>query len=343
MKRLVVCLDGTWKRPETPDGSQRASNVLRLMRALSPAAAGVNQVVYYDRGVGSDNVCDKYLGGPFGSGLSENVQDAYRWVANNFEPGDELHFFGFSRGAYTARSLGGLIGAIGMMSRMEIGALPQSYDYYRTACCERPNGGHADACARAAHPCHASAQAREKPPIACIGVWDTVGSLGVPVSWLDGYNKKFQFHDVAIGHRVQAAFQALAIDEARKPFAPAIWEKPEGWTGRLEQCWFAGVHSDVGGGYPDSRLADIALLWMVEKARSIGLGFDDVCLQACLDPREPRHRGEMGDELKGLYRLAGRQLRDVCEDPARGLTIHRSALERRDDASLSPRYAPRNL
>lgn len=338
MKRLIVCLDGTWKRPETPDGEQRASNVLRFMRALSPSAEGVNQVVFYDRGVGSDNLCDKYVGGLFGSGLSENVEDAYRWVANNFEPGDELHFFGFSRGAYTARSLGGLIGAIGVMGRGEIGALPQSYDYYRTACCPQADGEHAADCGRAAHPCHAAATAREKPPIACIGVWDTVGALGIPIGLLSAYNKRFQFHDVAIGRRVGAAFQALAIDEARKAFAPAIWEKPEGWAGRLEQCWFAGVHSDIGGGYPDSRLADLSLLWMVEKTRSIGLGFDEDVLRACLDPREPRHRGDMGDELKGLYRLAGRQARAVGEDPARGLTIHRSALERRDDAELSPRY-----
>lgn len=113
----------------------------------------------------------------------------------------------------------------------------------------------------------------------------------------------------------------------------------------------------MGGGYADNRLADIALLWMVEKAQSVGLGFDDAVLQACLDPRLPRHLGAMGDEFKGMYRLTGRQRREVysdpargfeaneriLEDPARGLTIHDSVRLRRDDASLEPRYAPPNL
>jgi len=357
MKHIVVCLDGTWKRPETPDGKQRASNVLRLMRALSPSADGVHQVVYYDRGVGSDNACDKLVGGAFGWGLSENVLDAYRWLANNYDEGDRLYFFGFSRGAYTARSLGGLLGAIGMMSRLEIGALPEAYDYYRTECCGRPAGAHRPGCARAAHAHAATAEARAKPPVACIGVWDTVGSLGIPVSWLPSFNRKYQFHDVKIGRHVEAAFQALAIDEARKPFTPAIWEKPSGWAGRLEQAWFAGVHSDVGGGYADNRLADIALRWMVEKAQSVGLRFDDVVLEAGVDPRPSPHLGAMGDEFKGMYRFTGRQYREVysdpargvsldgriAEDPARGLTIHESVRLRQREETLEPRYAPPNL
>lgn len=329
-KRIIVCLDGTWKEPETADGESHSSNVLKFMRALKTSGAdGLAQVVYYDRGVGSDNLLDKYLGGAFGFGLSRNVLEAYRWVANNYAPGDRLYFVGFSRGAYSVRSLAGLIGAVGLMSKLEVGALPEAYDYYRVKPAERHSHGY-----------HVTAARRAKPAITMVGVWDTVGSLGIPISSFASFNKRYAFHDVRLGAGIENAFQALAIDEFRKPFEPAIWEKPDGWTGRLEQVWFAGAHSNVGGGYADCRLSDIALDWMVDRGRACGLDFDPDYLD-CFLHKPPRHLGALGDEYGGLYRLYGRHLRPVERDPARGLDIHASVLERAAEASLD--YRPANI
>lgn len=331
-KRLIVCLDGTWNKPETGKGKGRGgtTNVLKLLRALKTTGDdGATQAVYYDRGVGTEGWLDKFAGGAFGKGLSRNVKDAYRWVANNYDDGDRLYFFGFSRGAYTARSLAGLIGAVGLMSKLEVGQLPEAYGYYRTKPGERTS-----------HPYHGTVAGRHKPPIAVVGVWDTVGSLGIPSNAFYFFNKRFAFHDVELGTGIENAFHALAVDERRKPFAPTIWEKPDGWAGRLEQVWFAGAHSNVGGGYADARLSDLAFLWMVEKARSCGLDFDSVYLQRFVN-RPPLHDGHMGDEFKGIYRLLGPAARDVLEDPARGMTVDPSVLARAGDPALG--YHPHNV
>lgn len=345
-KRLAVFLDGTWNAPESEGRTVYATNVLRLMRALLPTGAnGVPQVVYYDRGVGTSGVLDRALGGAFGKGLSENVQDAYRWIANNFDwtgydgegvdpadpahPRDRLFLFGFSRGAYTARSLAGLIGCVGLMRRTEIGSLPEAYAYYRT----KPEQ-------RAGHAYHATATARPKPVIDCIGVWDTVGALGIPLTGFNQLNAKYQFHDVKIGGNVLNAFHALAIDERRKPFRPAIWDKPEGWPGRLEQAWFVGAHSNVGGGYEDHHLADITLDWMICRAEEAGLEFDEDAVRPCREPVTPgRHLGAIGNPYRGFYRVIGPHVRPVAVNPARGETVDASVRMRMDEDSA---YLPVN-
>lgn len=345
-KRLAVFLDGTWNEPESEGRKGYATNVLRMMRALSPTGrGGVPQVVYYDRGVGTSGGLDRLLGGAFGRGLSENVQEAYRWIANNFDwsgyderagdlndpafPRDQIYLFGFSRGAYTARSLGGLIGCVGLMRRSEIASLPDAYAYYRTKPKERES-----------HPYHAVASKRPKPFIDCIGVWDTVGSLGVPLSILNRLNAKHQFHDVKIGGRVLNAFQALAIDERRKPFKPAIWEKPPGWQGRLEQMWFVGAHSNVGGGYVDYHLADLTLDWMIRRVEEAGLEFDDPAVEPWRSPIDPpRHLGKIGNPFTGFYRVLGPYQRPVAINPEQGEAIDESARLRWDEDGT---YRPSN-
>jgi uncharacterized protein (DUF2235 family) len=329
-KRIVICLDGTWKKPETADGKSHPSNVLKFMRALQTADAdGVPQVVFYDRGVGTGDVLDKYLGGLFGWGLSRTVMTAYRWLANNFERGDRLYFIGFSRGAYSARSLTGLVGAIGLMSKLEVGELPRAYAYYRTPPVARPS-----------HPYRPNAAARRIPQIEFLGVFDTVGALGIPITVFSGFNRRFAFHDVTLGATVRNAFQALAVDERRKPFVPAIWTVPDGWDGVLEQVWFAGAHTNVGGGYADANLSDIALTWMIERAARCGLAFNDAYLEHFVLP-EPRYRGWMGDEFKGFYRVLGPGVRAVTEEPARRLTVHPTVRRRWEDPQLG--YRPGNL
>jgi len=170
---------------------------------------------------------------------------------HNFEPDDELFFFGFSRGAYTARSTVGFVRNAGILRLENADRIDEAYALYRD---------------RATHPRDIESQLfrrsfSRETRIRFIGVWDTVGALGIPWSGMPGIeliNRRWQFHDTDLSTTVDAAFQALAIDEKRPPFEPAIWsQQPDAVGQRLEQVWFAGVHCDVGGGYPDSTLADM--------------------------------------------------------------------------------------
>ena len=332
-KRIILCLDGTWNQPESTGGETHPTNVLKFMRALRTTGRdGEAQVVYYGRGVGTWNVLDRYLGGIGGVGLSRNVLSAYRWLVNNYQsPDDRIYIFGFSRGAYTARSLAGLIEAIGLMTKLEAGDLPRGYAYYRTPKKQRDG-----------HPYHATAKAPERryPRIACLGVFDTVGALGVPITALTFLNRRYRFHDVCLGSLVDNAFQALAVDEVRGPFEPAIWEKPDGWQGGLEQVWFAGVHSNIGGGYADARLSDIALRWLIARAMRCGLNFDREYRRAHI-ARKDLHQGAMGNSYRGVYRLYGRCVRKVRVDPAHGMSIHHSVFDRINDKPMN--YQPENV
>jgi hypothetical protein len=260
-RRFVVCFDGTWN---TPDKGAKPTNVVKMVRAVrSRGDDGASQLVFYDKGVGSGRGLDKYLGGIFGLGLTENVVDGYRFVANNYEPGDEIYIFGFSRGAYTARSLAGLIGLVGILSPANLGAdLSKVIDIYREKGIDRAEKRRRiDALGM--EDCHS-------PRIRCVGVWDTVGSLGIPGdrgrTFLGG---KYYFHDVELGDCVDVALHAAAVDEKRSAFSPTLWVskdgRPLGDHQTVEQVWFAGAHSNVGGSYSDSTLSDIAFDWMVKR------------------------------------------------------------------------------
>ena len=259
-KRLIICSDGTWNRPD----SQDVTNVIKIARALRARdSAGVEQVVFYDWGVGSGNLGETVKGGAFGEGLDKNVRDAYRFLVHNHAPGDQIFLFGFSRGAYTVRSLVGFIRNCGLLKKEHADKIPRAYKMYRTK----------------AGPDVKSAKAfrvkfSKVVPIKFLGVWDTVGALGVPLRFFKGFNaKKYSFHDTTISGIVQNAYHALSIDEKRKLFAPTIWKTKKNRR-NAEQVWFAGVHSDVGGGYLQTGLSDIALEWMVQKAGKCGLAFN---------------------------------------------------------------------
>lgn len=343
-KRIIVCADGTWNQPENPKSRGRSTNVLRFLRAIRPTAAdGTPQIVYYRRGVGTDGWLYRFIDGATGRGLSRNVQEAYRFIGNNYDwarhstdpdnpDRDRLYLFGFSRGAYTVRSLAGLIGTIGLMGKTELGDLMDGYAYYRLDP-RRPE-------LRAAHPFHTRATNNPRPVVDCVGVWDTVGALGVPGGVFNFLNRRFSFHNTEIGHAVRHAYQALAIDEHRESFAPAVWQQPPGWSGEMEQAWFAGAHCNVGGGYPDHALSDIALAWMAERAVRCGLDLDRDYLARIGFPTTHAawHAAAMGDEYKGLYRwLGSRHFRDVAVP---GTTIHPSVWQRCRDL---PDYRPRNI
>ena len=165
-----------------------------------------------------------------------------------------------------------------------------------------------------------------------------LGALGAPGFLGQVFNrKKYEYHDVSLNQYIQNAYQALAIDERRKAFKPSIWERPAGWTGSLEQAWFAGVHSDVGGGYTPDGLANEALHWMVEKAERLGLEFDNAFLQHY----RPCFNSVLHDSMSTMYRAMGAHVRPLGKNGTSGEVVHQSALDRLGLAAVS--YKPSNL
>jgi uncharacterized protein (DUF2235 family) len=267
MRRLVICCDGTWKTAN----DEATTNVVRMADAVRPVGPdGVSQIVYYSAGVGTGNLVEK-LRGIFGKGLENGLLDAYRFIVLNYEPGDELYLFGFSRGAYTVRSLAGLIRTAGIVRKANPKIVTEAFQVYRAP---DPEGKKADK--RVAVDFRAKTNAHT-PNIHFIGVWDTVGSLGIPVGRILSAlsRKKHGFHDTGLSSRVNNAFHALAIDEGRYTFEPTLWTSVPEPHQRVEQAWFAGAHSDVGGGNASTGLSDCAFAWMAKSARECGLGVYD--------------------------------------------------------------------
>jgi uncharacterized protein (DUF2235 family) len=202
------------------------------------------------------------------------VLNGYRFLAETFGPGDQIYLFGFSRGAYTARSLAGLIRNCGILRRENADRVDEAFALYR----DRTSQTHPRALASQIF---REMYAHDDDEIYFIGVWDTVGALGIPTElpgweWLSerltGWEEMWGFHDTRLSSHVKFAYHALAIDETREPFKPTMWTQDDAAHGQtLEQVWFAGVHTEVGGGSADASLSDIALLWMVEKAKECGL------------------------------------------------------------------------
>ena len=354
-KRLIVCCDGTWNKPDQlASGVHAPTNVAKLALGVATEDSdGVAQVLHYQRGVGTKR-SERVRGGVFGYGLSRNVRDCYRFVVEHYEPGDELYFFGFSRGAYTARSTVGLIRNCGILRREHSDLINKAYRLYRSrADRRRPTGVESQVFARMYS--HADVD------IDFIGVWDTVGSLGIPISGLrlPFVERLWGFHNTELSRHVRSAYQALAIDEQRKPFKPALWTQHDDAQDQiLEQVWFSGVHCDVGGGYREPELSEIALLWMVDRARSRGLAFrpdhfvvSEPPASEELDVNEPRWLGERvspnangtihdsyRDACHGLYRLLGRHPRRLTAGDQQSVAT--SAISR---LRTHPGYAPAGL
>lgn len=329
MKRLVVCCDGTWNTPDmTSEGKPCPTNVVKMARAVRPSDdAGVEQVVHYDEGIGTGGFLDRLVGGGTGKGLMRNVGEAYRFLVWNFEPGDEIYLYGFSRGAYTVRSLAGLVRKCGILRKRDGHLFEDAYAFYRSDV--HPRDERAVAWRRARG---------TETRIRCIGVWDTVGALGIPGRLRALTTRKHRFHDVKLSSSVDHAYQALAIDERRKTFEPAIWETDPANRGQVvEQVWFPGAHSDVGGGYPECGLSDAALLWMAERAERAGLALDETYLKTIEpDPACPVH-----DSRDGLFRFLPAGWREMGAPTHQPQTVHPSAIARHADPSA--KYAPENL
>ncbi|KAG9921928.1 SDA1-domain-containing protein, partial [Aureobasidium melanogenum] len=298
-KKIICALDGTWQDSDSGwvNGALKApSNVTRISRAIKPEDSEHHaQIVYYQAGIGTGlGLRDRLLGGGTGLGLSEHIREAYYFLANNYSPGDSIFLIGFSRGSFTARSVGGLIGNLGLLNKT---GLPFFYEIFL----DWENAGNPDSKGSSfwehyrdplnpdrksmpQTPSNDPARVYEylneyraknelrDVPIRAIGVWETVGALGIPVNpWfqkhlgLPGFLHEYKWLDTKLSDNVENAFQALALDEHRAPFSPAVWEKPEGSHTYLKQTWFPGAHSNVGGSYDDTATADISLAWMMDQ------------------------------------------------------------------------------
>ncbi len=301
MKKIIICCDGTWNSPDQPT----PSNVFKLKSALLLAdSKQIRQLVYYDAGIGADSdFIDKYVAGATGMGISKNIRDCYQCLVQQFQPGDQIYCFGFSRGAYTVRSLVGFVSAYGLLTTEQMDEFEMMYQLYRTPPAKRAQ--HKDF-AR----CEAIRAGSVKPRITFIGVWDTVGALGVPTPMLGWISRQFWvgFHDTEL-RNTDYAYQALAIDERRKPFRPSVWTKANDCL-EMQQVWFAGCHSNVGGGLQDSGLSDTAFAWMLKKAQIRGLEFDQNYLD---DPTHlnPDFRGPIEDSYSLAYKVFGPYLRPI--------------------------------
>ena len=262
-KRIVFCADGTWQAP------LNNTNVYRLYKAL---AVTDDQITFYDDGVGADATgLTRILEGAFGQGLLQKIQDSYTKIAHVYESGDQIFLFGFSRGAYTARSLAGMIAACGLPTgSFTNDCVTQAFTAYRTP-------AQRAAILAGLGPCNLQAA-----DIRMIGVWDTVGSLGIPAIFGGINQSQYGFLDTSLHPSVKNAFQCLALDEKRTQFPATLWVGPAAAGQTLEQVWFSGCHGDVGGGTTQggpmdsgTRLCDVTMGWMVSRAQQCGLTFVD--------------------------------------------------------------------
>jgi len=337
MKRIAIFCDGTWNTPDKAEnGKQCQTNVVKMANALSTLSTdGKEQLLYYDLGIGSEgSLIKRVYDGATGTGISEKILQAYRFVILNYQKGDELFLFGFSRGAFTVRSLSGLIRNSGILKSENLDKINRAFSIYHS---RKPEYQPREVEATLFRKTFA---VEETTRIKFIGVWDTVGALGNPLVLNGIINKQNQFHDTDLSSRVDNAFHALAVDEKRKNFEATLWHQQPNSSGQiLEQVWFPGVHSDVGGGYPENEtgLSDIALHWMIEKAKSCHLNFDEITLKA--NPMALSH-----ETYSGFYKLQARLFRPIgMAEPKRGATnefIHPAVVERyKNDRN----YRPRNL
>jgi uncharacterized protein (DUF2235 family) len=227
------------------------------------------------------------------------------------------------------RSTVGLIRKCGLLKSQYVRKFPEAYSLY----------------CNVSHPSEFEAQLfrntySHEIRIKFIGVWDTVGTLGIPLDGFRFINKCWEFHDVKLSGYVDNAYQALAIDERRRPFKPAIWEQQAHVTDqKMEQVWFAGVHTNIGGGYQDSGLSDVTFLWMKEKAEECGLAFNDIYIRENINP-DPL--GEMRESKTGFYNLMPDFTRPIGLGINSNESVHWSAIERMEKVK-GPAYMPKNL
>jgi uncharacterized protein (DUF2235 family) len=355
-KNIIICSDGTGNTAI----KGRGTNVFKMFESADLNSHRFHpertpQVAIYDDGVGTESFkVLRILGGAAGYGLSRNVRQLYKELCRIYDPGDRIYLFGFSRGAFTVRSLTGFIGVCGIIDVARLGGsedldelVKHAYAVYRG--CYRtwlmkkllgqPDRS-VSAQFRQRH-CHGDEKIR------FIGVWDTVDAVGLPLHVSELVNKliyQFKFPDLVLSRCVERAVHALAIDDERQSFHPLIWDErtPLQSGQSIEQVWFAGVHSNVGGGYPKQGMSLVTLDWMMREAEQAGLRFVPA------DRQFFREHANVDDKLydarSGLgvfYRWMPRNIARMCRDSGLQPKIHLSVLERA--AHGTEDYRPGNL
>lgn len=275
MKKLIVFFDGTWNREDQFDrasGQPCPTNITKLFEATLPAdTQDHSQIVHYVRGIGTKRA-ERLRGGGFGHGISANIKEGYRFLVSNYVAGDEIFIFGFSRGAYTARSLAGMIRNCGILKREKMHLIHEAFENYKNRAPDWSPSASNAVDFRQAH-------TWRNETIKFLGVFDTVGALGAPfgaaMSWIAEKVYQIKFHDTQISSIIENAYHAVAVDEHRLPFQPTLIEPNTRHNpSNFEQKWFPGVHSNIGGGYDCTGLSDLALAWMADKAGACGLNID---------------------------------------------------------------------
>ncbi len=322
-KNIVFCSDGTWDDPNNN------SNVIQLYNALANIP-GV-QLPIYDSGAGVDgNPINMLLGGAFGADLFLKIKQGYSQIAAQYQKGDQIFLFGFSRGAYTARSLGGMIAICGLptVNQNDPQCVDMAFEAYRNA-------------AQRATLLETlqTSYAMDNAQIQLLGVWDTVGSLGIPAIFGGVDPCLYGFLDTGLHPDVLNAVQALAIDEARLQFQPTLWTTSPAPNQSMTQVWFTGVHCDVGGGYaPDpngSALSKITLYWMANYAQIYGLKFKPDAFPP--QPQLTDSLATLHNSRTGAYLIFPPHVRNIVMDSC----IDSGAKDR--CATPTSKYAPNNL
>ena len=359
-KNIILCSDGTGNTAV----KGRGTNVFKLFEGVDLNGHRIDphrdaQLAFYDDGVGTEsNAVLRALGGAAGIGLSRNVRQLYKELSRVYDPGDRIFLFGFSRGAFTVRTLAGLIGTCGVLqaehpdivdaTRLDA-AIEQAYSAYRSRYSavfsrayrrlrNRP------AAQQALDDFHACWPVHRPVRIRFIGVWDTVDAVGMPFALSQIINEwvvRYKFPTQTLGEHVEAACHALAIDDARLSFEPVLWKAADGDT-RIEQVWFAGAHANVGGGYPKQGMSLVALDWMLSKASEAGLRlqpFDMELFRGHASVDDMLYDSRAG--LAAFYRWAPRDVTAYCRKSNMAPAIHLSVAERIAHGTAD--YAPGNF
>jgi uncharacterized protein (DUF2235 family) len=326
-KNIVVFSDGTGQE----GGKGNNTNVYKLFNMIEDRTE--NQASFYDRGLGTG--WRKLSGNVAGMGISKNIRECYEFIFENYQAGDNIFLFGFSRGATTVRSLSAFIHLFGILPKSRPELIKQAYKIYKES----------DGTARKnLAKDFVSRHHNQWCKIKFLGVWDTVDALGLPfkkldffVDWIPLFRHKY--HNLRLSNSVTHARHALAIDDERLTFHPKIWDKDIEDYQTMKQVWFCGMHTDVGGGYKEHDLSDIALTWMVLEAKECGLRIfsnNEVELDQNFD-------GTMHDSRKGfLKKLFRKKIRSWNSETHGKPAVHESVLLRKLNRQNedSPAYDP---
>ena len=321
-RNIVVCCDGTGN-----EYGKKNTNVVEVYKTLD-LEYPEKQIAYYDPGVGTmgdpalstgvGKTVNKGLGLAFGRGMTRNMEDAYRYIMNSYRKGDRLFLFGFSRGAYTARALAGMIHKMGLLKKGSENLIPYALKLYKKHP-ETPDewrivNGFKKTFAR---PCK----------VHFMGVWDTVKSVG----W---FRRRVTLDFTMNNPSIRYGRHAVAIDEKRSQYRTNLWGSKN--RSDFREVWFAGVHSDVGGSYEENGLSNVSLKWMLDAARSYGMIIDEDKLAAII----PDPMGKMHNPLTPFWWLLGwakRKVRTMCREEGAMVWVHSSVKVRQEG---DPKYKP---